>query len=729
MASLFNKLIKGRTKLTNKGKQKSADVIGGYANSSISDIMGYYRFGSYDNTFPNISRISEAMAEVLPYAVGADGKRLENQPRLIAALYNPSKQMCGVEFFETLAVLALVFPTVYILCWRAEGEGRPAVPGGQITADNISGFTFLENPEVKEDKQTGRKTYITRKNGTARSWSEDEVIEISLNVNPYHLMEGYSPSMAAKKWSNTDDYIADYQAGFFRNGAVPSGQFIITARTVEEFNEIVADLQHFHRGAGANNNVQYVHRPIDTLTGATMNAQIEWVPFQQPNNQLGLKELFEQANKKIDMTFGVPAEVKGYLQNSNYASVSVADYVFSRRVVYPKLVKIWSRFTHEMNRITGGLGFAISFDYEIPVLEDARKSQVENLTKLLGIGYTLESAVEALQLPKSFLRLAMPEENKEDEIRQDVEQLKIRESANQAITSKMVEVKKKIAQANPQVYKTAEEFMQRQVDSAKEGNIFDYVKESTVFKVAMLDLLLGIVEENGQAQYAKGKDMLESAGWDTELAKGFLIPEETRRAYDEYLSEIALSYSSDTNEAIEKVLAQAQFENWDKEQTREALSQVMVADQWRIERIARTETHRAEQLGNLTAMRELAKTTGATIWKVWHINPDIEDHCETCLQLDGVRLPLGDSFGDFKAGEGDIADAHPNCGCFLTFDIDSQVKCVNVECPNCGRHLFKSKGGSMEGVKCQGCKKRYNFEVKAGEIKAVEVEKPIEVEK
>ena len=98
----------------------------------------------------------------------------------------------------------------------------------------------------------------------------------------------------------------------------------------------------------------------------------------------------------------------------------------------------------------------------------------------------------------------------------------------------------------------------------------------------------------------------------------------------------------------------------------------MNTNRWRIERLARTEQHRAEQLGKLQAMRQLSKETGATIWKVWHINPMTPNPCEHCLELDGERLPLGESFGDFSAGAGEVADAHPNCTCYLTFEIDEE---------------------------------------------------------
>lgn len=696
-------------------------AVVGVAPSGIysSDILNYYRFGSFDNTYPNISRIADAISEVMPYAVDANGQRLETPPRVIAALYRPNKSMSIVQFIEALAVLSLVWPKVYILCWRQ--DGKDAVPGGDITADNICGFTFLEQPETKIYAD-GHKTYKIIKDGFTSTFTDREVIEISLSANPYDIIDGYSPSMAAKKWSNTDDYIADYQAGFFKNGAVPAGQFTITAGSVDQFNEIVADMQAHHRGPNANNNVRYVHRPINDL-GQPLAGQIEWIPYQQSNNQLSLKEIFEQANKKIDMAFGVPQEVKGYLTNSNYASVAVADYVFARRVVYPKLVKIWSQFTHEMNRITGGLGYAISFDYEIPILEEQRKAQVENLTKILDKGFTLESAVEALQLPKSFLKLAMPEEEKPEETRPDVEGIELNEEPNQITTSKSVELKKKLVDANPKVEEVVTEYTRSVVEQAQNGKVDDTDKNAKRLKTALLIALLLLLDDEGNKEYENLKPRIETAGYDMEHTSQFHATEDTERAYSDYLDSVSLSYTEDTNASIRNVLEQAQIEAWDENRLNQELANIMNTDQWRIDRIARTETHRAQELGKIGAARQLQRETGAHIWKVWHVNPFTENHCETCESLDGVRLPLDGQFGFFDAGADQVADAHPNCSCFLTFEIDSAEKMVKVHCPHCKRIMLDSGNSNIKGITCQGCKKRFDLDIFNGEIKTTEIEK------
>ena len=361
-----------------------------YLSQGFSNLTAGNLFGSYDNTYAAVARIAEAIAEVVPIALNENEEEIDTP--LIGVLAHPNKEMCGPDFMETLATLLLVHPKVYLrLWWRSEDSPH--------TEDNLIGLTFLEN--VAEMVIDGHSTY--RCGG--REYSEDEVITLSLAVNPYRLADGYSPSIAAKKWATVDDYIAEFQAAQFRNGAVPAGQFVITAPTVEQFENITKNMEDHFRGAHNSGNILYVHRPTSELTGKPEVAQVEWIPFAQTNKELTLDAVYNQANTKIDAIFGVPEEIKGHLSNSTYASAEVADYVFSRRVVYPKLIKIYAKLTHEFNRIFHGLGYALSFNYELPMLTDTRKLQAEALEILVAAGFTTESAVEALRLPESFYTL------------------------------------------------------------------------------------------------------------------------------------------------------------------------------------------------------------------------------------------------------------------------------------------------------------------------------------
>ena len=115
-----------------------------------------------------------------------------------------------------------------------------------------------------------------------------------------------------------------------------------------------------------------------------------------------------------------------------------------------------------------------------------------------------------------------------------------------------MESKKKLIEPNDKIYKVVEDYTQSQVEAAQDGSLFDTVKQSTLLKGLLLVAVLDLLEESGEAQYAIGTQRLETAGYDTTNLMGFYVPEEVERAYGDYLSDVALSYTEDTNDSIKR---------------------------------------------------------------------------------------------------------------------------------------------------------------------------------
>lgn len=702
-----------------------------------SATMGFFqRAGSYDNNYPNITRIAERFASVMPYAVDLEnGERIESEVPVISALYRPNRQMSCVKFFKALAVMQLVHPITYVLVWH--WEGGQAVPGGNINAKNVAGFTFLEDV-VSVQRKGGQTIYQT----TDGFYTDKEVMALSLDVNPYMFLDGYSPSMAAKRWATIDDYIVDYQAGFFKNGAVPAGELIITAPSVEEFDKAVDSLQKHHRGAGKNNNIIYSHRPTDPDTGkALATAAVEWVPFSQTNKDLSLKDIFDQAERVRDMDFGVPAEIKGYLQNSNYASATTAEHMFDKYVVRPKLIQIWSDFTHELDRITGGLGCAISFDFEPTALADeqkvfseAKKVQLETYLTALQAGFKAENAIEALDLPPEFEKLGDLSENpvtinEESSSPSEDSQKGVGDDGN--IKTKAVESSESpavAASANAEVEEAARRAMQEQIDGViygTDGSVTRDLLDETLAK-DILEALKPGIEITGVQQYSTALAALVAAGLPSTESVYAISPELLAR-YRAYLGKVARSYNDETADAIRRVTEQGAVEAWDNVELADNLREIMNTDEWRVQRLSRTETHRAAGLASLDAMQELESETGVKFQKTWHVNPLTPNHCAHCLEMDGKSLPLNTPF--ISEEENDFADmemaaAHPNCACYMTYETVAQPKSVRVACPKCGRYIVQATTGKMLDVKCQGCKRHYDFFIAGGEVSAKQLDSP-----
>lgn len=686
------------------------------------------RTGSYDNTFPNISRIAEAFAEVQPYAIDKDGQRMKKQPQIIETLYSPNSDMSGADFLEALIVMLLVHPVVYLLCWHRDGGENK--PGGPITKDNIAAFTFLEGYSVAT---TGGITTYT--NGT-NTFTKDDVIALSLNVNPYNLVAGYSPTVAIKKWANIDDYIAEYQSGVFRNGAVPAGMFVVTAPTADEFNKTVDNLQAHHRGAQNANNVIYVHRPTSSIDGKPMGAQIEWIPFAQTNKDMTLDKIFDQANLKIDMNFGVPEEVKGHVSNSTYASAEVADYIFARRVVYPKLVKVYSKLTHELNRITHGLGCSISFDYDLPVLTDSRKVQVETLQMLLSSGFTVESAVNALQLPKSFLQLA-PETTQEVENMEIQENVENKPSQNEEGDKSVKDIKNKDADVdaltdeiwrrpiNENLLKIMRQYLRAVIDKAIEEiknnpefykdspndlvvALKEWLEESYQIQISeqVITILLYLMLQSGNEEVDRLSEQLNLSDLTFNLSEEQLA--ELRRRVEDLITK----YGNETIDHIISLLIAANERGDETESIVLQLEALKQSDDYRAERWAASEQHRADEEAVLIAAVLAGEDAGLETWKTWRINPASPDTCLDCFQMDGETVRAGEPFSNGQL----IPHYHPWCYCTVEYSFRAPEKSVKITCPSCGRYMMESTGGSMKNVICANskCKKHYDIDVAKG---------------
>lgn len=673
--------------------------------------------GAYDNLFPDVSRIAEQIATILPYAIDETGERLKEQPQAIKALYNPNREMSGLQFFETLATLALVHPSVYVLVHTPENA--------PVTRDNITGYTFLEGVSPRRYAD-GTVTYQLK----GRVLDSDRVLAISLNVNPYSVIDGYSPAVAAKKWATLDDYIVAWQQGTFKNNAIPAGEFIITARNADEFNDIVDEMERKHKGAGRNNNVSYVHRPTSSIDGKPLPAQIEWVPFAQSPKELSLDSVFDQANKKTAMAFGVPEEIKGFVQNSNYASVATAERIFDKYTVLPKATKIWAQFTHELNRITGGLGYAITFDYEPAqfadenkVYAETTKIQLETLKSALDAGFELDSAVTALELPEAFKALVERQTSESEQVLDATDEDS--PDVSQVETSvKLVEKSKaKTVASDKELEDILEEYNEEQIDAAINGEPFDAVAKSLTLAKDILPVIM-----SGATIYALGQEKKLEAealaqGYRTENLTNYEPSEGFRDTYFNYLSEVTLSYTNDTAEAIKRTMEMGYTNNFTQEEVNASLRELLPGEFWRIRRLQRTESHRSNQMASLDMARQATGELGIEdATKVWHLNPASLNHCPLCESLDGTELPLGNSFeefadanelGKFSAGAPEVADAHPNCECYLTYNLPPATveKAVKIKCPKCKRYICETaKSVKLTNVVCPRCGEHFDKE-------------------
>lgn len=676
------------------------------ADTSFSMLrsLKHYRNDQYENGYSSIRAIADRFLTIRPYAIDENGEKVKDTPNVVNCLSRPNIQMSGLDFRDALAVMTMVHDKTFVLVW--ERKGRDVIPATEnVREETVAGFTFLEG--VQEQITDGKLTYRV---GSDKVYYPYQVISL-YDVNPGNLMRGYSPSKAARRWTRIDDYISDYQAGFFENGAIPSGQFIVTAPTITEYNDIVDKMQEKHRGARKNNNVMYSFAPLDKNTGKPTQATITWVPFNVTNKDMSLKDLFTQANQKIDSVYRVSAFIRAIDEAPNFATAQIIERNFVENTVRPFAIKKWARFQHELNRIVGGLGYGISFKLDTPGIAEEDKNiaetnvyRVNALNLLTDRGYTLDSSIDALDLPDSFKLLktgssrttTTPDDNPDvDEGGESAnlpDQTPSNKSGKKSEAAKGKNPKAKLTDEQ-ELEAIARRYMQAQVDKA----VKDYEDEQSAdnevtgapdpaeldtFVDDMLVKITGIMVAEGAIKYEDGKELILEAGLNTDDLDAFVLSDQARDDYQAYLRKVGTSYGDDTALAIQAVLATSQEEGFTITQTKAALREIMNTDEWRVVRLGGTELNRSMSLSGVEAMKQIQTQTGATLEKAL-VHDDTSKICEFCAainerweKVDQPLLGLGETLvgvdggvlvNNFVANEG--YDVHPNGKGHMNFRV------------------------------------------------------------
>jgi len=358
------------------------------------DISAYYNSNKYDNVFPYIDLIASKFAAQDQYMVNAKGEKTAGDDpgsaNLFSRLYYPNDRMSDYDLREAIAILALFDNRAM---WRVHGKTTVRRGKKYILPQDITGFTPLFG--VVTDVVGDEVIYRLPNNEEL----EYHQIIIDEDFNPEGFGLGYSPTKAAETWIDLDDYLACHQKGFFKNGAVAAGMYNIIAKSPQDFQDIKRGIIANHQGAGNNNNVMFNYTPV-SADGKTGTGQIEWIPFNQQNKDLALKDLFDQVDKRIKQKFRVPPSMVGDSENNNLSSAQVDRKNFAIDMMEPFTKKRWSRWTMNLNRITGGFGGEIMADVIIPAISEEKKFEAETkqidattVTNLVTQGFTAESAI------------------------------------------------------------------------------------------------------------------------------------------------------------------------------------------------------------------------------------------------------------------------------------------------------------------------------------------------
>lgn len=654
---------------------------------------------AYENLFAQVRPLINDMKAVIPYGVGRNGARLPmSKTQALAKLQDPNTTMGWGEFADAM------FAT-----WLTEDELNVRVYKNRRGA--VEGYTIL--PVGSRRVRNGYYYWnVEGADGRIIELTEDDVMTLRYSRNPRNLDKGVSPASASFIWSQIDDLVSQYQKAFFENGAVPATITFIKARTRDSYDKKRIELEKGLSGAKNRNKTVYVWRQL--LDDGSEGDELEVKTIQGTNATLAIKDIIEIVNDKLNKAVGVSNFILGDDSSAKYDNAELSDYQFIKRRVYPALMSFWSQFQHELDRITGGLGYGIQFDLELPELTErlkvkaeTKKIQVETLRDAIFEGAMPSAAVKALDLPKKWLDVAQgmyAEKLREDAIeeRQAVQySIQVNQSEPNAVEAKDAVV----------IENDAKNGAERQTE-ALDGELYTPVfaegeeVERQVYEM-LVDYAEQIVAENPNIDEAELVDRLtemfmseaEKGGYQgaeavqvllkgqpvaEEIAKtfaddGYKLSEGFQKSLFERTGKLVSNYGGVAKENMASVLQKAAEESWSASEIKKELAKSIPRD--RAELIARNETVYAVKSGRIETDKYIEDNYGVKIGLVWKISDN--GACDVCKAMDGTVVKCGEAFPDHAEYEGvehhwehsswnnggECPNAHVNCRCYFDEEI------------------------------------------------------------
>lgn len=646
----------------------------------------------YDNIFPYVNAISQRFSTVIPYAITKDGRKLNPAPAALTALYAPNDTYSCLEFLKLIASGMLTQSHVDILVWTPEG------PGGNITPDNITGYTILPtNSRVYNDNRTDWYHRVTMDLGNGPrqyEFTRDETISLSYSRHPNDPTQGISPAMTIKKWANVDDMIADYERGFFGNNAVPAGMLGIVSENTEDFQRNRARLEETFRGAGNNNGIVYNMVPVDPTTHKpSQTSKLAWVPFQNSNDTLDLKTVSDVVNSRLANALAVPDIVRGIDNGQTYANAEMAERSFIENTLKPICMTVWDKWQFELDRITGGLGYGITFDLDLPAQTEVERTQAEtqqirvnSLIQLVNMGATVESAAEALGLPDPYKRLNLHKTTptpsltskrtitkaakKTDDTTVETQIL----PATRTYIDRIIRLTRRSKNSLTDDLETIGRQWVHDVEDTLITHLTEYAHKTGMKLEQVITAWAELHPENPIAvdiQSYTTPDWQKLYDWTN-------LPDDIKTAYETHLQEIAHTTSNTITSKTLEILTRADTDQWDAHRLRDELTRMGNSH---AELIARCETVQSQRLGSLYSARSLSETLGVRLQKVWRTTGD-GNTCDFCHHMEGTTIPLDSAYmakdatitidgHDYESSFETMTtpNGHPRCRCYEDYEV------------------------------------------------------------
>lgn len=656
---------------------------------------------SYENVFGQARVLIDELKGVRPFGVTERGKKLPlTQTPELALLNCPNEDMSWSDFADAMFAIWLTEEELNIRVWRNK-RGR------------IEGYTILPVGSRHIELGTNEDYFeVQEANGTTIRLTRDEVMTLRYSRSPRNLDKGVSPASAGEAYAQLQDVLVQYQKAWFENGAVPASITWIKARSRDDFEKKKRDLESELHGAKNKNKTLFLFRSV--LDDGETSDEIEVKPIQANNSTMAIKEINNIVTEEINRLFGVSPFLMGDDSSAKYDNAELSDLLFTKRRVQPALSSFWAQFQHELDRITGGIGYAISYELEIPELTDRLKVKaetagktIENLTALISAGALPKSILTALDLNEKWEAVAQELYNEQARTAQATTVPDTQPEQDAQNRSYVVEDMNNYAHVchhtadapngnyDPKftidevreetIYNELVKLLENAISEALGTGVVLSEEDVEKLKQAILSELIAQAD-SGADDAAKSIQGFVLGATAEEISGvlengGFHMTEDFQKRLAERTETLVERFQGHVKGVVARVLNPLQEQGLSANQIAKRLEEVM--PKARAATIARNETIYAFRAGGLENAKYLGDKYSLKLKKTWRCHHD-DRTCEICKAMDGQTVEIDSAFPDSAEGkdgirygwerdswndDGQIPSAHVFCRCYFELEV------------------------------------------------------------
>ena len=639
----------------------------------------------YENVFAQVEPYVNKMIMVRPFGVGKNGGKLplSRTPEL-ALLNAPNDTMTGWTDFAT---------SMFSI-WLTESELDIHV---HREGNKVVGFSILP-PGSKVCTGNGQYYFQSNTEDGIENLTRDEVMTLVYARSTKDLLRGISPAITVRAWAQTEDVLAQYERAYIENGAIPASITFIRASTESRYNAVKDELEKNLRGDRNTGKTIYVWRQFNNDTGESLDT-VEVKTIQGNNSSLAIKELTDIINDHLNKAFGVSNFILGNDSSAKYSNAEQSRRQFIEERVFPALTKFWDQFQSELDRITGGLGYAIQFEIELPDLTEREKVRAETnkirsetLVSLIKAGASSDASVKALGLSESWRDVARGISTSVlaggsiDKTKNNANKTKTKNNANKTPARTFNTPTCKNSHSTSPV-NTVDALPEMNTDEKKIYEVLVAMAERifanspNISIDEVIEQINEVLNEKAVLGAKDGAEKLVELLNDTDVVaeiRNDLESLELSGTLKDRISartrELVTNYNEEARRIMNEVLNSS--EGLSASEIRRELAAVMPT--WQAERIARTETVYAYKSGRLDEDERVSNKYGLNLKLIWRARHDSKT-CPVCSAMDGETVSVGKAFEHIKEtadgvvswepsvwnDEGRIPAPHPNCRCYF----------------------------------------------------------------